>query len=325
MVEKLDHIAPDLRALAVPIDSLHPDPANARTGHAIDRIAASLAQYGQRKPLVVNRNEGNKIEAGNGTYQAARQLGWTHIAAVFVEDDPMTAVGYGVADNRLTDLSSWDTAVFDDMLTRSIPQYEVMRKAVYDLACQYRVHRGEIVDLGCSRGEAIAPLVDKFGATNRFIGAEISQPMYEAAKARFSGFPDSVVSIQRLDLRTDYPGTNAAVTLCVLTLQFTPIEYRLKILNNIYHHTIDGGALILVEKVLGASASLDEKMVNLYYSLKSENGYSEEQIQRKRMSLEGVLVPLTARMNEEMLYMTGFRQIDCFWRWMNFAGWIAVK
>lgn len=33
----------------------------------------------------------------------------------------------------------------------------------------------------------------------------------------------------------------------------------------------------------------------------------------------------TAKWNEELLQMSGFREIDCFWRWVNFAGWIAVK
>jgi hypothetical protein len=61
----MDFIATDLRPLAVPIDDVHPDPANGRTGHAIDRIAASLARYGQRKPIVVNKSEENKIEAVN--------------------------------------------------------------------------------------------------------------------------------------------------------------------------------------------------------------------------------------------------------------------
>lgn len=116
------HITPQLQPLAVPVDSIHLDPANARKGHAVDRIAASLAQYGQRKPIVVNRKEGNKIEAGNGTYQAAVKLGWTEIAAVFVEDDPMTAVGYGIADNRLGDLSEWDTDTLQTLINSLDPE-----------------------------------------------------------------------------------------------------------------------------------------------------------------------------------------------------------
>lgn len=110
-----DYIAEGLRSLAVPIDSLHEDLANARVGHDVDRIAASLAQYGQRKPLVANRLQGNKIEAGNGTYQAAKKLGWSHVAVVFVDDDPATAAAFGIADNRTGELSRWDPDALDDL------------------------------------------------------------------------------------------------------------------------------------------------------------------------------------------------------------------
>ena len=44
-----------------------------------------------------------------------------------------------------------------------------------------------------------------------------------------------------------------------------------------------------------------------------------------RASLEGVLVPVTAEWNEAMLHAAGFRQVECFWRWMNFAGWLAIR
>jgi len=226
---------------------------------------------------------------------------------------------------------SWEfdadvTEVFDDMLARSIPQYKVMRQACFEIGSRYAKRATDIVDLGCSRGEVLAPLVDKFGVDNRYIGVEISDPMLEAARARFEGYINcGIVDIRKMDLRYEYPPVLASLALSVLTLQFTPIEYRLQILSRIYEGLIEGGALILVEKVLGASASLDEMMVALYYNMKRQNGYTEDQIQRKRMSLEGVLVPMTARWNEEMLQITGFRQIDCFWRWLNFAGWVAVK
>lgn len=105
----LSYIAEKLRPLAVPIDDVHLDLANARTGHAVDRIAASLAKYGQRKPIVANRLQGGKIEAGNGTWQAAKALGWQYIAVVDVDDDPATAAGFGIADNRTGELSTWDT------------------------------------------------------------------------------------------------------------------------------------------------------------------------------------------------------------------------
>jgi tRNA (cmo5U34)-methyltransferase len=62
-----------------------------------------------------------------------------------------------------------------------------------------------------------------------------------------------------------------------------------------------------------------------YHALKAAHGYTEEQIERKRLALEGVLVPVTARWNEDLLREVGFNQVECFWRWCNFAGWIAIK
>lgn len=216
------------------------------------------------------------------------------------------------------------TTVFDDMLTRSIPQYEVMRRTVTDVALSFARPNTDIVDLGASRGEAIAPLVDHLGQTCRYTCVEVSPPMLKVLRSRFA--EHSYVNVLDLDLRRAYPeAISASVTLAVLTVQFTPIEYRQRILRTVYEHTQPGGALVLVEKALGATADLDSLMVDRYYDLKGAQGYSAEQIERKRLSLEGVLVPVTAKWNEELLRGAGFGEVDCFWRWMNFAAWVAVK
>ena len=123
-MEPKHNITSDLLPLATPIDDMHLDPVNARTGHDVERIAASLAQYGQRKPIVVNRSERNKVEAGNGTWQGAKLNGWTHVAAVFVEDDPMTAVGFALADNRTAELSRWDLDVLQRLMSSIDPELE---------------------------------------------------------------------------------------------------------------------------------------------------------------------------------------------------------
>ncbi|MCL4256698.1 MAG: tRNA (cmo5U34)-methyltransferase, partial [Anaerolineae bacterium] len=133
------------------------------------------------------------------------------------------------------------------------------------------------------------------------------------------------VVIRQEDLRMRRPVERASVVLSVLTLQFTPIEYRQRIVRDVFNGLIQGGAFILVEKVLGATAELDALLVKEYHDLKRTNGYSQEQIDRKRLSLEGVLVPVTARWNEELLIGAGFRQVDAFWRYMNFVGWVAIK
>ena len=115
----------------------------------------------------------------------------------------------------------------------------------------------------------------------------------------------------------------ASLVLSVLSMQFMPTAYRRFMLRQICESIVDGGALIYVEKVV--AGSLDDLMVDLYYQMKRENGYTDEQIMAKRRSLENVLSPLEPEWNEALLKEAGFRRVQMFWRCLNFCGWIAVK
>ena len=218
------------------------------------------------------------------------------------------------------------TSIFDDMLERSIPQYDTMRGLVFELGKEFVPANGTVVDLGCSRGGALAPFVATFGDQASYVGVEISPAMLDACRKRFA--PEIAagrVSLLDLDLRTGYPNVEATLTLSVLTLQFVPTEHRPRLVREVYEHTAPGGAFVLVEKVLGNSALTDQLMTRLYHGLKRANGYGEEAIERKRLSLEGVLVPVTSVGNEDLLARGGFEEVECFWRCLNFAGWIGIK
>ena len=75
----------------------------------------------------------------------------------------------------------------------------------------------------------------------------------------------------------------------------------------------------------GETAQLNSVLTREYYNLKRQSLYTQEQIESKRKSLEGVLVPVTANWNIDLMRNSGFRSIECFWRNLNFAGWIALK
>ena len=95
-----------LKPLAVPIDSIVPDPDNLRK-HSEDNLEGlerSLRRFGQRLPLVVQKDT-NIIRVGNGRWQVAKErLGWDEVAVVFVEETDDESIAYAVADNRL---GSW--------------------------------------------------------------------------------------------------------------------------------------------------------------------------------------------------------------------------
>lgn len=220
------------------------------------------------------------------------------------------------------------TAVFDDMLARSIPQYEIMRRACFDVGLTFvdPKRHDMIIDLGSSRGEAVAPFVQRYGAQLHYTLVETSPPMLDVLRQRYQGFTDSgIMTVRDLDLRHDFPHVPATLAQSVLTLMFIPVNYRQQVIENVYATLQPGGAFILVEKVLGNGARIDRLMVDLYHQRKHEHDYSFEDIDRKAASLEGVLVPLTATYNRDLLRSAGFHHVDCFWRWMNFAAWVAIK
>lgn len=226
--------------------------------------------------------------------------------------------------------------VFDDMLARSIPQYTVMRGAVKVLSREFVLSNSTVLDLGTSRGEMIAELIDANPAKRgvHYVGIEISPPMLEAARERFqTHISKGQVGILAYDLReglqalveTSAVRQKVSLMTAVLTVMFIPVECRQQLLQDIYANLQPGGAFIMVEKLLGEGARIDDLLVKEYYALKQMEGYSSEEIERKRLSLQGVLVPGTASHQIETLYRVGFQSVDCFWRWMNFAGFIAIK
>ena len=101
--------------LIVDIDSVQPHEKNVRQGD-IGAISESLKAHGQYRPIVVDKRT-NRILAGNHTWKAAKALGWQQIAAGYVETkDDDEALRILLADNRTTDLASYDDSGLADLL-----------------------------------------------------------------------------------------------------------------------------------------------------------------------------------------------------------------
>lgn len=95
----------------VEVSRLTGDPANARKHgeRNIQTIVESLNRFGQQKPIVIDSSY--CVRAGNGTLEAARSLGWTHLDCVITDLKGSDAIAYAIADNRTAELAEWDSDV----------------------------------------------------------------------------------------------------------------------------------------------------------------------------------------------------------------------
>ena len=218
-------------------------------------------------------------------------------------------------------------SVFDDMLSRSVPFYPEMQRMIGEMAVDFAVEGSRIYDFGCSTGTTMIlldQLLRERGVT--FVGIDNSEEMLAKCKNKLAehGF-SSKVEFACADLNQGIYVEDASLALMVLTLQFIRPLYRDKLIRGIYEGLRENGALILVEKVLGEDSFFNRSFIKYYYEFKKRNDYSEMEISQKREALENVLIPYRLKENLEMLELAGFKCVDVFFKWYNFAGIVAVK
>src|SRR6266851_1651833 len=108
---------PGLEIVYRPLDELNPDPANARlhSKKQIRQIAESIRVFGFNVPILVDRDL--KVICGHGRLLACRELGMSEVPTLCL--DHLTAVqarAFMIADNRLTEIASWDDRLLAEQL-----------------------------------------------------------------------------------------------------------------------------------------------------------------------------------------------------------------
>lgn len=177
-----------LEPFLTPITELSLDPANERKHgeRDLEGIKGSLTAFGQQTPIVFEPQT-KQILKGNGTYMAARELGWTHIIAIPTDlQTKVEQAGYRVADNRTSELSEWDMPALAETLKglhsdgfdtsfmfneADIQFYTEGWDSNHDNVEKTDGHTGGLIDvikIVCPEGmktkvkQAIAPVLDNF-------------------------------------------------------------------------------------------------------------------------------------------------------------------
>ncbi len=219
--------------------------------------------------------------------------------------------------------------VFDDMLERSVPLYLEQQAMIKDLCKSFWVPGTSVYDLGCSTGTALIGLGRELPPSARFVGYDNSAPMLERARrnveaAGLQGRIDlrhGELNGELKDLRLD----NAGIVLMGWTLQFVRPLRRDDLIRWIHDALVDGGVLIVTEKILTSDGHMNRFFIDLYYDFKRRRGYSDAEISRKREALENVLVPYRLDENRDLFRRNGFELVETFFQWFNFAGFLCVR
>lgn len=217
-------------------------------------------------------------------------------------------------------------AIFDDMLTRSIPGYGELIRRQAQLCRHFLQPQTAFYDLGCSHGNlGLQMLAEAPSVAFTIRGVDNAPAMLARYRQRLADHPQAkCVDLICADLM-DVEIRKASVVAINFTLQFLPREDRDRLLSRIHKGLLPGGVLLFSEKIVHSDKPLTELQIDFYHRFKAENGYSQLEISQKREALENVLLPDTVEAHEERLKAAGFRRWDIWQKWFNFTSWMAFK
>jgi ParB-like chromosome segregation protein Spo0J len=105
----------DLQIVHVPINDLHPDPANPRkiSAEELDRLTRSLREFGFLQPVIA-RHDDHVVIGGHQRLVAARRIGLKTVPVIFVDLSPEQSHLLNLALNRIS--GDWDEQLLARLL-----------------------------------------------------------------------------------------------------------------------------------------------------------------------------------------------------------------
>lgn len=216
-------------------------------------------------------------------------------------------------------------SVFDDMAARSIPFYQEVLSSAIEWARMYSRSYSKVYDIGCSTGSALALLCQNIPWPLDLIGIDNSQAMLDKAAEKVALYKSKNKITLLCENALDVSFQDASLMLCNFTLQFIPVRDRAILLQNIFSGLRPGGLLFLSEKIRSTDPEFQETQTYIYESFKRRNGYSQSEIERKKESLDHVLIPLTLSEQFDLLERSGFSSAEIVLKWHPFVSLVARK
>jgi tRNA (cmo5U34)-methyltransferase len=216
--------------------------------------------------------------------------------------------------------------VFPDMISRSVPGYELIVPMIGMLARRYAQADSRIYDLGCSLGAASMAMSAAVRASGtEIVAVDNSAAMVERCKRTLADTGGPVPIQVRLENMLDTEIKNASVVVLNFTLQFLQRDQRQVLINQIANGMREGGVLMISEKVCFEDQQEQTEQTTWHHDFKRAQGYSELEIAQKRDALEDVLRPETEEAHFKRLQQAGFSSCRRWFQCFSFASYIAFK
>lgn len=233
---------------------------------------------------------------------------------------------HNVGDNISSDKGRWSfsgkvSKTFDEHVDRSVPFYKEGHQLIVDMQEYFLQEESVCYEIGCSTGSLTKLLSENnTNEKTKYFGIDNVKEMIEVAETKNIKNAEFLVE----DIAT-YKLNNSDLILSYYTIQFIKPQLRQDVIDKIYNSLNWGGGFFLFEKVRANDARFQDYFNSSYNEFKLRNNFTESEIFSKTRSLNGVLEPFSSQGNIDMLKRSGFKDIICIFKYLNFQGFLAIK
>jgi tRNA (cmo5U34)-methyltransferase len=205
----------------------------------------------------------------------------------------------------------------------TVPFYDEIQRLIIEVSEYFVRDHSLVYALGSSTGQILhlLSIAHRRKEDVEFIGLDL-----DASK-----FNEVAKTVNKANVRFDHEAIMnidllpTTFVIALFTMQFLTIAERRRLLARVNQRMVEGGGLIMVEKVHGEHPCFGNMWTELYRDFRRRQGLTAEEILQRAQSNRGLLKPLSVAENRELLHQSGFGQIDIFFKWYNWAGFLAVK
>jgi tRNA (cmo5U34)-methyltransferase len=209
---------------------------------------------------------------------------------------------------------------YDEFIEKVIPYYKDQNRIICSLIPFSKQAHFKVLDLGMGTG-ALSYLIAKNFKNATVHGIDLSDKMVRACQKRFCRLKKRHLfecgDIENIVLNKKYD-----VVLAGLSIHHLTDKKKQDLFKRIYGSISSKGLLIIRDLIKSESLKIDQRYLQLWCEFECQNGLDANMLSKTSQDQD---IPTSMENHLKWLKRAGFKDVDCVWKYINFALFIACK
>lgn len=209
---------------------------------------------------------------------------------------------------------------YDEMIEKIVPYYHEQHDIILSLIPFSKDAKIKVLDLGIGTG-ALSHLLLTYYPNSKIYGIDLSKNMIEVSKKRLKEFEDRIVlscgDIEEISFDDDYD-----IVVAGLSVHHLTDEAKRNFFKKIYNSLKEGGVFIIRDLIKSESDRINDLYFKLWCDFEQKNGVDPKKMSENFQEED---IPSTMENHIDWLKEAGFEDVDCVWKYCDFAIFAAYK